>query len=57
MEGDLPFSWVTRDLSQSGTLGDPTAATREKGDRILDSLVQSWTRVIEDLYRFQPSRA
>ncbi|GAB4462731.1 MAG: creatininase family protein [Elainellaceae cyanobacterium] len=57
MEGDLPFAWVTRDLSQSGTLGDPTAATREKGDRILDSLVQSWARVIEDVYRFQPPRA
>ncbi|GAB4150506.1 MAG: creatininase family protein [Cyanobacteria bacterium J069] len=53
MEGDLPFAWATRDLSQSGTLGDPTPATREKGDRILESLVQSWVRVIQDLHRFR----
>jgi creatinine amidohydrolase/Fe(II)-dependent formamide hydrolase-like protein len=30
--GKLPFAWVTRDLSQSGVLGDATTATKEKGD-------------------------
>lgn len=53
MEGNLPFAWVTRDLTQSGVLGDATVATREKGDRILESLVNSWVRVIEDLYKFR----
>ncbi|HIK54298.1 MAG TPA: creatininase family protein [Synechococcales cyanobacterium M55_K2018_004] len=53
MEGALPFAWVTRDLTQSGVLGDPTAATPEKGDRILNSLVHSWVRVIEELHAFQ----
>lgn len=32
MEGKLPFAWTTRDLSQTGVLGDPTVATKEKGD-------------------------
>ncbi len=53
MEGKLPFAWLTRELSQSGTLGDPTSATKEKGDRILNSLSDSWTQVIKDIYRFR----
>jgi creatinine amidohydrolase len=53
MEGKLPFAWTTRDLSRSGVLGDPTVATKEKGDRILQSLAAGWVQVIQDLYRFQ----
>ncbi|MEQ9485846.1 creatininase family protein [Coleofasciculus sp. F4-SAH-05] len=53
MEGKLPFAWLTRELSQSGTLGDPTPATKEKGDRILESLVSGWVRVIQDIYQFR----
>jgi creatinine amidohydrolase len=57
MEGKLPFAWVTRDLTASGVLGDATVATKEKGDRILASLVQSWVQVIQDIYQFrQPQR-
>lgn len=60
MEGALPFAWVTRELSASGVLGDPTVATPEKGEQLLDSLVTSWVRVLEDIYRFrqpQPPQA
>lgn len=57
MEGDLPFAWVTRDLSRSGVLGDATVATRDKGDRILASLVEGWVRVITDIHHFQQPRA
>ncbi|MGP1373489.1 MAG: creatininase family protein [Almyronema sp.] len=53
MEGALPFAWATHDLSQSGVLGDATTATREKGDRIMDSVTQAWVEVIRDIYRFQ----
>lgn len=57
LEGNLPFAWVTQDLTQSGVLGDATGATQAKGDQILASLVNSWVRVIEDLYTFkQPQR-
>ena len=31
------FAWLTRDISQSGVMGDPTAATVEKGCRWLAS--------------------
>lgn len=29
------YAWITRDVSKSGIMGDATAATREKGDRML----------------------
>jgi creatinine amidohydrolase len=57
MEGKLPFAWTTRDLSRSGVLGDPTVATKAKGDRILESLAASWARVIDDLHYFQQPQA
>jgi creatinine amidohydrolase len=53
MEGSLPFAWTTRDLSHSGTIGDPTTATKEKGDRLLESLATSWAQVIQDIYHFR----
>ena len=53
MEGKLPFAWTTRDLSTSGVLGDATVATRDKGDQILESVVQGWVKVLEDIDRFQ----
>ncbi|MEO1069864.1 MAG: creatininase family protein [Cyanobacteria bacterium J06638_6] len=53
MEGALPFAWVTRDLSASGVLGDPTVATAEKGDALLASLVSGWVTALEDIYRFR----
>lgn len=49
-EGKLPMAWVTRDLSQSGVIGDPTTATKEKGDRILESVANGWVEVIKDIY-------
>ncbi len=55
MEGKLPFAWLTRELSESGVMGDATVATKEKGDRILASLAQGWVRVIEDVYQFTKS--
>jgi creatinine amidohydrolase len=57
MEGKLPFAWTTRDLSRSGVLGDPTVATQEKGDRLLDSVSDGWVEVIQDIYRFQQPQA
>lgn len=53
MEGKLPFAWVTKELSKSGVLGDATIADKEKGDRILEALVQGWQQVITEVYQFQ----
>lgn len=57
MEGALPFAWVTRDLTHSGVLGDATVATREKGDRILETVAAGWVQVIRDIHRFRPPQA
>ncbi|MEB3293041.1 MAG: creatininase family protein [Synechococcales bacterium] len=57
LERNLPIPWTTREISQSGVIGDAKAATREKGDRILQSLAEGWTQAIADVYhfrRFQP---
>lgn len=53
MEGKLPFAWVTRELTQSGVLGDATVATTEKGDRLLESVSDGWVQVIKDIYKFK----
>lgn len=53
MEGNLPFAWLTGELTASGVLGDATAATKEKGDRLLESLSDAWVKVIEDVCKFQ----
>ena len=53
MEGKLPFAWLTKELSTSGVMGDATVATKEKGDRILQSVADGWVRVIQDVYKFK----
>ncbi|WP_019509096.1 creatininase family protein [Pleurocapsa sp. PCC 7319] len=53
MEGKLPFAWLTKELSKSGVMGDATVATKEKGDRILQSVADGWVQVIQDIYQFQ----
>ncbi len=53
MEGKLPFAWTTRELTESGVLGDATVASKEKGDRLLASLSDSWVQVIKDIYKFR----
>jgi len=47
------------DLSESGTLGDPSLATAEKGSRFHDAVVGDLVRFIEDfaLWRIPPRRA
>jgi creatinine amidohydrolase len=53
LEGQLPFAWLTHELSQSGAIGDATAATREKGELLLDSLAAGWVQVLRDIYQFR----
>jgi creatinine amidohydrolase len=57
MEGRMPFAWVTRDLTCSGVLGDATAATREKGEILSESMAAGWVQLITDIHRFQQPQA
>ncbi|MEL6260556.1 MAG: creatininase family protein [Cyanobacteria bacterium J06623_5] len=57
LEGKLPTAWVMGDLSRSGVVGDATVATAEKGQAILDSVVDGWVRVFEELSQFKGLQA
>jgi creatinine amidohydrolase len=48
LKGAASFGWLTRDLSRSGTIGDPRAATAEKGEAILRANVQLVGELIEE---------
>ncbi|CAF1002572.1 unnamed protein product [Rotaria sordida] len=52
IEGGLAYAWVTKDLSQSGVIGDPTGATQDKGEQILASLVASFKKLLEEIHEF-----
>ncbi|MEM9977356.1 MAG: creatininase family protein, partial [Cyanobacteria bacterium P01_D01_bin.2] len=54
LEGALPFSWTTRDISKSGVVGDATVATAAKGEKILADVAAGWVTVLEEIYRFEP---
>jgi creatinine amidohydrolase len=53
LEGALPYAWLTRDLSSSGTIGDPTTASAAKGAQIFDQLVTGWVRAIAALHHHE----
>jgi creatinine amidohydrolase len=52
LERNLPIPWVTRDISRSGIIGDPTPATAEKGELIWASLAAGWVQVITEVHQF-----
>ncbi|MEL7051306.1 MAG: creatininase family protein [Cyanobacteria bacterium J06588_5] len=56
LEGQIPLSWVMKDLSTSGVVGDATVATAEKGKAILASVAAGWVEVFEEIYRFEGLR-
>jgi creatinine amidohydrolase len=57
MEGALPFAWLTHDLTESGALGDATAATEAIGAELLDSLANGWAQLIRELHAFRQPAA
>ena len=52
LEGKLPVAWATKNISKTGVIGDATTATKEKGDRILESVSNGWVQAIKDIYAF-----
>ncbi len=46
----LPYpSWVTKDVSESGVIGDPTKASREKGEKIVEAAIKGFIDFIKEL--------
>lgn len=55
-EGPLPYAWLAHDVSESGVVGDATAATRESGERMVELLVDAWVQAITTLVDFRMPR-
>lgn len=52
ISGPVSFGWTTRDLSDSGVIGDPTAATAAEGAVLFGSIVDSMTEALAEVRRF-----
>ncbi|PLL47985.1 creatinine amidohydrolase, partial [Klebsiella pneumoniae] len=50
-KGRPAAAWASYDFGPSGVIGDPTPATREQGERLLDSLAASWAQAIIEIHR------
>jgi creatinine amidohydrolase/Fe(II)-dependent formamide hydrolase-like protein len=53
LEGALPTAWLTRDISPSGVIGDPTRASPERGERMLAHLAEGLAGVFSEIYSFE----
>lgn len=47
------FAWVTSDFSESGVVGDPSAASPEKGKRIVETAVQRLAEALTAICTFE----
>jgi creatinine amidohydrolase/Fe(II)-dependent formamide hydrolase-like protein len=58
LKGPASFGWLTRDLSRSGTIGDPRAASAGKGEAILAAEATLVGELIEEALalRLEPLR-
>ncbi|CAF1434792.1 unnamed protein product [Adineta ricciae] len=52
IDAGLTYAWMTKDLSQSGVIGDPTEATSDKGEQILASLIASFKKLLLEIDAF-----
>jgi creatinine amidohydrolase len=50
-----PFAWQAQDLHPSGAAGDATAASAEKGERLLDHGARAFCELLADVDRFDPA--
>ncbi|HWE63694.1 MAG TPA: creatininase family protein [Chloroflexota bacterium] len=53
LKGAASFGWLTRDLSRTGTIGDPRTASAEKGQAILDAEARLVAELIEETLALQ----
>lgn len=49
MESRVSIPWNTKEISETGVIGDATKATKEKGETILNTVVQELARFLREL--------
>ena len=54
--GPHAFGWSARDLNRSGAVGDPRAASAEKGRAAIDHAVTGFLELLEEVHRFDIGR-
>ena len=55
-EGPAAFAWLSQDLNPQGVTGDPTLATAELGERLVDGYADFLVSVLRDTARFPIDR-
>lgn len=48
------FAWLTRDIAPSGVMGDPSAATAEKGEQWVNEAAARIAEILVVMYHFVP---
>lgn len=51
LEGQAPTAWLTREVSASGVVGDPAAASKTLGEALFERLVEGWYGRLDALVR------
>ncbi len=51
--GDVPFGWLSSDFGPSGVIGDPTAASAERGKALFEMMVARLGESLAEVARFQ----
>jgi creatinine amidohydrolase len=49
LEGSAPCAWLSREVTRSGVIGDPSGADPELGERLFLALVATWVQRLESL--------
>jgi creatinine amidohydrolase len=47
------FAWLTRDIAESGVMGDPTSATAENGDKWIAAAAARIAEALSAMYRYE----
>ena len=53
LEGAAPWAWLTKDLSDSGVIGDSRASTESLGKEIEHALINHWVELLTSLLESQ----
>jgi creatinine amidohydrolase len=49
LDGTPYVSWLTKDVSKSGVIGDPMTATREKGEKIVEAAINGTCNFLKEV--------
>ncbi|MGB0115019.1 MAG: creatininase family protein, partial [Ilumatobacteraceae bacterium] len=51
--GSVGFGWLSNDFGEDGHIGDPTAATAERGAEIVENAVQAFCEALAEIRSFE----